>query len=101
MHWVNVSTAIDAEVRDYDRLFAVENPSAKEGDFRDLLNPDSLKVRTGVKIEPWLAEQAKPGDHFQFQRLGYYTVDPDSTDGLIVFNKTIGLKDTWAKQSKK
>ena len=101
LHWVNVSTAIDAEVRDYDRLFAVENPSAKEGDFRDLLNPDSLKVRTGVKIEPWLAEQAKPGDHFQFQRLGYYTVDPDSTDGLIVFNKTIGLKDTWAKQSKK
>ena len=101
LHWVNESTAIDAEVRDYDRLFAVENPSAKEGDFRDLLNPDSLKVRTGVKIEPWLAEQAKPGDHFQFQRLGYYTVDPDSTDGLIVFNKTIGLKDTWAKQSKK
>ncbi len=101
LHWVNVSTAIDAEVRDYDRLFAVENPSAEEGDFRDLLNPDSLKVRTGVKIEPWLAEQAKPGDHFQFQRLGYYTVDPDSTDGLIVFNKTIGLKDTWAKQSKK
>ena len=101
LHWVNVATAIDAEVRDYDRLFAVENPSAEEGDFRDLLNPESLRVRTGVKIEPWLAERAKGGEHFQFQRLGYYTVDPDTTADKIVFNKTIGLKDTWAKQSKK
>lgn len=101
LHWVNVATAIDAEVRDYDRLFAVENPSAEEGDFRDLLNPESLRVRTGVKIEPWLAERAKAGEHFQFQRLGYYTVDPDTTADKIVFNKTIGLKDTWAKQSKK
>lgn len=97
LHWVSVPTAIDAEVRDYDRLFAVENPSAEEGDFRDLLNPDSLKIRKGVKIEPWLAERIKDGDRYQFQRLGYYVVDPDSRPGAPVFNKTIGLKDTWAK----
>ena len=101
LHWVSVPTAVDVEVRDYDRLFSVENPSAEEGDFRDLLNPDSLIVRKGVKLEPWAAEHAKPGDHFQFTRLGYYTVDPDSTPELLVFNKTIGLKDTWAKEMKK
>ncbi|MBD5230639.1 MAG: glutamine--tRNA ligase/YqeY domain fusion protein [Bacteroidales bacterium] len=101
LHWVSVPTAVEVEVRDYDRLFAVENPSAEEGDFRDLLNPDSLKVRTNVKVEPWLAEQAKVGDHFQFQRIGYYTVDPDTTADRIVFNRTIGLKDSWGKQIKK
>ena len=101
LHWVSVPTAVRAEVRDYDRLFAVENPSAEEGDFRDLLNPDSLKVLDNVMIEPWLAERAKAGDHYQFQRLGYYTVDPDTTPDHIVFNKTIGLKDTWAKLQKK
>ncbi|MCH5234517.1 MAG: glutamine--tRNA ligase/YqeY domain fusion protein [Muribaculaceae bacterium] len=101
LHWVSVPTAVDVEVRDYDRLFSVENPSAEEGDFRDLLNHDSLIVRKGVKLEPWAAENAKPGDHFQFTRLGYYTVDPDSTPELLVFNKTIGLKDTWAKEMKK
>ena len=101
LHWVSVPTAVDVEVRDYDRLFSVENPSAEEGDFRDLLNPDSLIIRKGVKLEPWAAEHAKPGDHFQFTRLGYYTVDPDSTPELLVFNKTIGLKDTWAKEMKK
>ncbi len=101
LHWVSVPTAVEVEVRDYDRLFAVENPSAEDGDFRDLLNPESLKVREGVKVEPWLAERAKAGEHFQFQRLGYYTVDPDTTEDKIVFNKTIGLKDTWAKQIKK
>ena len=101
LHWVSVPTAVKCEVRDYDRLFAVENPSAEEGDFRDLLNPDSLKVLDNVMIEPWLAERAKAGDHYQFQRLGYYTVDPDTTEEKIVFNKTIGLKDTWAKLQKK
>lgn len=101
LHWVSVPTAVEVEVRDYDRLFSVENPSAEEGDFRDLLNPDSLKVRKNVMVEPWLAETAKPGDHFQFQRLGYYTVDSDSKDGKLVFNKTIGLRDTWAKEQKK
>lgn len=101
LHWVSVPTAVEVEVRDYDRLFSVENPSAEEGDFRDLLNPDSLKVRENVMVEPWLAENAKVGDHFQFQRLGYYTVDPDSENGKLVFNKTIGLRDTWAKEQKK
>ena len=101
LHWVSVPTAVKCEVRDYDRLFDVENPSAEEGDFRDLLNPESEKVLTDVMIEPWLAERAKAGDHYQFQRLGYYTVDPDSTEDHLVFNETIGLKDTWAKLQKK
>ena len=70
-------------------------------DFRDLLNPTSLIVRDNVKVEPWGAENSKPGDHFQFTRLGYYTVDPDSEEGKLVYNKTIGLKDTWAKEQKK
>lgn len=101
LHWVSAPTATEAEIRDYDRLFNVENPSAEEGDFRDLLNPDSLIVRRNAKIEPWLAERIKAGDHYQFQRLGYYVVDKDSTPGHPVFNKTIGLKDTWAKEMKK
>ena len=101
LHWVSAPTAVDVEVRDYDRLFSVENPAAEEGDFRELLNPKSLIVRKGVKLEPWAATHAHPGDHFQFTRLGYYTVDPDSTDETLIFNKTIGLKDTWAKEMKK
>ena len=101
LHWVSVPTAVEAEIRDYDRLFAVENPSAEEGDFRDLLNPDSLKIRKNAKIESWLAERLKAGDHYQFQRLGYYVVDTDSTPEHPVFNKSIGLKDTWAKEMKK
>lgn len=101
LHWVNVSTAATAVIRDYDRLFAVENPSVAEGDFRELLNPESLVIKENVKIEPWLAERVKAGDHYQFQRLGYYTVDPDTTSNNIVFNKTIGLRDTWAKEMKK
>lgn len=101
LHWVSVPHAVEAEVRDYDRLFAVENPSAEEGDFRELLNPDSLKIRKNVKLEPWGAANAKQEDHFQFTRLGYYTVDPDSNEDRLVFNKTIGLKDTWAKEQKK
>ena len=101
LHWVSVPHAVDVEVRDYDRLFSVENPSAEEGDFRDLLNPQSLRVIENVKLEPWGASQAKPEDHFQFTRLGYYTVDPDSKSDKLVFNKTIGLKDTWAKEMKK
>lgn len=101
LHWVSAPTAVDAEIRDYDRLFAVENPGAEDGDFRELLNPDSLKVRTGAKMEPWLAERIKAGDHYQFQRLGYYVVDPDTAPGKVVFNKTVGLKDTWAKIASK
>lgn len=100
LHWVYAPMATQVEVRDYDRLFKIENPSADEGDFRDLLNPDSLKVRTNVMVEPWLAERVKPGQHYQFQRIGYYTVDPDSKPGHIVFNRTIGLRDSWAKANK-
>ena len=102
LHWVSARHCVNAEVRLYDRLFAVENPSADtEHDFRELLNPDSLRVITDAKIEPFLAETAKEGDTFQFQRIGYFTVDQDSTEGHLVFNRTIGLKDSWAKQQAK
>ena len=103
LHWVSAKHCKTAEVRLYDRLFAVENPSAEtERDFRELLNPDSLKVLHDVKIEPYLAEAAKPEMKFQFQRIGYFCVDPDSaTAGHLVFNRTIGLKDSWAKEQKK
>ena len=102
LHWVSARHCVDAEVRLYDRLFAVENPSADtEHDFRELLNPDSLRVIPDAKIEPFLAETAKVGDTFQFQRIGYFCVDEDSTDGHLVFNRTIGLKDSWAKQQGK
>jgi glutaminyl-tRNA synthetase len=102
LHWVSARHCVNAEVRLYDRLFAVENPSADtEHDFRELLNPDSLRVITDAKIEPFLAETAKVGDTFQFQRIGYFTVDQDSTKGHLVFNRTIGLKDSWAKQQAK
>ena len=102
LHWVSARHCVNAEVRLYDRLFAVENPSADtEHDFRELLNPDSLRVITDAKIEPFLAETAKVGDTFQFQRIGYFTVDQDSTEDHLVFNRTIGLKDSWAKQQAK
>ena len=102
LHWVSARHCVGAEVRLYDRLFAVENPSADtEHDFRELLNPDSLRVLSEAKIEPFLAETAKVGDTFQFQRIGYFCVDQDSTEGHLVFNRTIGLKDSWAKQQGK
>ncbi len=98
LHWVNAPTAVDATVRLYDRLFNVENPAAEaDRDFREMLNPDSLKVVTGVKVEPFLAENVTPGTHFQFQRVGYFTPDADSTPGNLIFNRTISLKDTWEK----
>lgn len=102
LHWVSVAHCKDAEVRLYDRLFNVENPSEeKDKDFRELLNPDSLKVLENVKIEPFLVENAKVGEKFQFQRIGYFVVDPDSTKDKLVFNRTIALKDTWEKENKK
>ncbi len=102
LHWVSARHAVNAEVRLYDRLFAVENPSAEsEKDFRELLNPDSLKVVTNAKVEPYLAQIAKPEDKFQFQRIGYFCVDLDSTPEHLVFNRTITLKDSWAKAQKK
>ena len=104
LHWVSAAHCKDAEVRLYDRLFSCENPAEeKDRDFRELLNPDSLKVVSNVKIEPYLAETAHVGDHYQFQRIGYFTVDPDTNaaDGKIVFNRTISLKDSWAKEQSK
>ena len=101
LHWVSAPHAVDATARIYDRLFNVENPSAEEGDFRDLLNPDSLTLTEGIKIEPFIAENARPGEKFQFQRIGYFTPDPDSTPGNLIFNRTIALKDSWEKAQKK
>ena len=102
LHWVSAEYSKTAEVRLYDRLFNVENPSEeKDVDFRELLNPDSLKVINDCRIEPYLAENAKPGDRFQFQSTGYFCVDPDSTDGHLVFNRTVSLKDSWEKLKSK
>ena len=100
LHWVNANDCMKAEVREYDRLFFVENPSADERDFHELLNPDSLYVRTNCYVENFVASM-KPGQYLQFQRTGYFMADPDGTPASPVFNKTVGLKDTWAKQNKK
>ena len=102
LHWVSARHCMDAEVRLYDRLFNVENASeVKDRDFHELLNPDSMKVVEHAKIEPFLAENAKPGDHFQFQRIGYFTPDKkDSRPEHLVFNRTITLKDSWQKINK-
>ncbi len=100
LHWVNANDCVKAEVREYDRLFFVENPSADERDFHELLNPDSLYVRTNCYVENFAASM-KPGQYLQFQRTGYFMADPDGTPAAPVFNKTVGLKDTWAKQNKK
>lgn len=97
LHWVSALYAVKAEVRLYDRLFSVENPSADPRDFRELLNPDSLKVLTECYVEPSLLT-AKPLDHFQFQRIGYFNLDPDSSAENLVFNRTVSLKDSWAKE---
>lgn len=101
IHWVSVKTAIDAEVRLYDRLFNVENPSdeGENGDFTENLNPGSIEVLKGCKIEENLKD-VKPGDTFQFMRTGYFCVDTDSTPENIVFNRTVALKDSWAKIKK-
>ena len=100
LHWVAVNHCQPAEVREYDRLFSVENPSADERDFRELLNPNSLTVRTNCYVEDY-ASARKPGEYLQFQRTGYFMADLDTTSEHLVFNKTVGLKDTWAKQSNK
>ncbi|KAA6300923.1 MAG: Glutamine--tRNA ligase [Candidatus Ordinivivax streblomastigis] len=96
LHWVSVEHSLPAEVRLYDRLFNVENPAAEETDFRQLLNPEALIVKTGVRVEKELAN-AKPFDHFQFQRIGYFNVDPDSCNGKLIFNRTVSLKDSKNK----
>lgn len=100
IHWVSIQHAIQAEVRLYDRLFTHENPDGdKDVDFKEYINPNSLEISTGY-LEPSL-QTAKDGDRFQFQRLGYYCVDRDSTSEKLVFNKTVGLRDTWAKVENK
>lgn len=99
LQWVSAAHCIEAEVRLYDRLFSVENPSADERDFRELLNPESLTVLNKCYVEKYLAEK-KPGDFLQFQRIGYFTPDSDSKPERLIFNRTVGLKDTWAKINK-
>ncbi|MDR1332269.1 MAG: glutamine--tRNA ligase/YqeY domain fusion protein [Tannerella sp.] len=100
IHWVSVPHALPAEVRLYDRLFTVENPmEEKDRDISELLNPDSLKILPDCYVEADLAH-AKPYDHFQFQRIGYFNLDPDSREGKLIFNRTVSLKDTWNKINK-
>ena len=99
LHWVSADNCQKAEIRIYDRLFNVENPSADERDFRELLNPDSLTILPECYVENFAAEK-KPGEYLQFQRIGYFMADLSSTTDHLVFNKTVGLKDTWSKINK-
>ena len=100
LHWVSIKHAIKAEIREYDRLFIHESPdSDKDKDFMEFINPNSLNLKTGY-LEPSLAEVGV-GEQFQFQRLGYFNVDDDSKSGKLVFNKTVGLRDSWEKQKPK
>lgn len=99
IHWVSVAHAIQAEVREYDRLFLDESPDTHESkSYMDFINPNSLKVIKNAYLEPYLS-QANSNESYQFQRLGYFTLDSESREGKLVFNKTVGLKDTWAKQN--
>jgi glutaminyl-tRNA synthetase len=100
IHWISVAHAATAEVRLYDRLFKVEDPSNEEGDFKDYINPESLQVLPNVFIEPALAKANKE-DRYQFLRKGYFCLNENSTADKLVFNRTVSLKDTWAKESKK
>ena len=100
IHWVSIPHAKTAEVRMYDRLFRVEDPSSEEGNFKDYINPDSMQVLPSAYIEPALAA-AQPGDRVQFMRKGYFCVDADSAEGKLVFNRTVTLKDAWAKEQRK
>ena len=100
LHWVSIQHAVNAEVRLYDRLFLDEDPAGhKDRNFKEFLNPDSLKILQNCKLEPSLKE-IKPGDKFQFQRLGYFCVDEDSRPGHLVFNRTVPLRDSWKKKGK-
>ena len=100
LHWVSAPHAIDAEVRLYDNLLNKAAPSDEEGaTFKDFIDSNSLEVIEAAKLEPALA-QAAPGSRYQFERLGYFCVDPDSTPGKMVFNRTVTLRDTWAKMVK-
>jgi glutaminyl-tRNA synthetase len=100
LHWVSKAEAVPVELRLYDRLFSVEDPTDSEGDFKSFLNPDSLQVVKTAYAEPALATAAL-FDRFQFLRLGYFVQDKESSSEKLVFNKTVGLKDAWAKEAKK
>ncbi len=100
IHWVSVTHAILAEIRLYDRLFKVEDPSSEEGDFKEYINPDSLHIITNAMVEPSLKD-AKEGQFFQFMRKGYFCIDKDATENHLVFNRTVTLKDAWSKEQKK
>jgi len=100
IHWINVASAKTAEVRLYDRLFQVEDPSSEDGDFKEYINPDSLTIIRNAFIEPDLAS-AVPGKGYQFIRKGYFSLDTDSTPENLVFNRTVTLKDAWSKEVKK
>lgn len=99
LHWVSIQHAVTAEIREYDRLFLDEAPDTYEDkNFMEFINPDSLKIIKTAFVEPFLQE-AKKDDKFQFQRLGYFTLDKEATEGHLIFNKTVGLRDSWAKQN--
>jgi glutaminyl-tRNA synthetase len=100
LHWVSQAEAQPVELRLYDRLFKTENPAMEEGDFKDYINPDSLQIITKAYAEPSLAK-AQPGEHYQFLRKGYFCLDKESTAQKPVFNRTVNLKDTWAKETSK
>jgi glutaminyl-tRNA synthetase len=100
IHWVNVADAIPAEIRLYDRLFSVEDPSNEEGDFKEYINQNSLKVIPNAMVEPSLSN-ATTTTYYQFIRNGYFVLDKDSTSSKLIFNRTVTLKDTWAKEKVK
>ena len=100
LHWVNAATAISAEIREYDRLFRVEDPGDEEGDFKEYLNPASLNVVSTALAEPELAK-AKFDDRYQFMRKGYFCLDKDTSASRLIFNRTVTLKDSWSKESRK
>ena len=97
IHWVSADNAIDAEIRLYDRLFTIENPAGqKDSDYKDFINPDSLKILKNCKVDPEV-KKLKAFDRFQFERKGYFSIDTDSTKEKLIINRTVGLRDTWAK----
>jgi glutaminyl-tRNA synthetase len=98
LHWVAAEQSLQAEIRLYDHLFTTEDPS--EGDLEDILNPNSLEVLEGARVELNL-QDVQPGDRFQFERIGYFCVDPDSSPTHLVFNRTVSLRDTWSKLQQK
>jgi glutaminyl-tRNA synthetase len=102
LHWVSAAHAVDAEVRLYDRLFTIESPgqTPDDRDWREFLNPASLQVLTGCKVEPSLAP-APAGARYQFERIGYFCADKDTSAGRPVFNRTVSLKDSWGKVEQK